>query len=409
MNFPSEFHGHQKEPDFTLLYIGGNRNRAGEFFEKQPIHSRYWAAEAEEGHNLCTAQSLWVRRSGYLLVVVDVESSESEWTLLEEFKWRKRVVFLVRREGVFQFDQKTRARLLSNGVVYAGNDEECALAIKEMVGGNSSSFPNLHLAAPMNSSMWLRSLRHDYLNLFLSIKDQLEAASLLEAQLEIDLLQDTLRNLFAFPLENSPGRALKNLRVSTETIISRTKRRPCQFLIPSSLRESLPAHWDLGDEYVLYDDQASARDLLANKEDHGIIHIAVTESEQICDELAHFFVEQLPAFVIVEASTSRSWKQWQTLASHHILGCYSQNDLLQGDDHLLAMKSIFFKLGGLYSLAGMFSRIEDLLLQTIRGLDKEFAEKVSTYFYSLWAAVHNAGLLFLGQHYMNWKKGENHE
>ena len=389
-------------PVFRLLYVGSD-NRMEKTLPKirkkcdLEIHSVSSLNKAVEEYPLIRVG----KRRSCCFILLDMESLGLDVEGLKQAidqKWSGNVVFLGligKTLPELSFLQWTE--LVAHDVLHFISKDEITATLEQFTSKPKGhvQFPNFALPFQKRPSLWLRKIRHDYANLLMGSMPDLVKAGLGKEQTELDLIQNILRNILAFPLENSSSRLLTQEDDNNECqLFHELVDRDALFLTPGSI-DNLPKKWKPDGQYKLYENLDELERLI-HQAGEDKTPIVISKTQDLDDILDRFknHKPHLPIILVDEQIPSFKEKKWRKLLRSGVIGAYGLNQLQSENTHVFSNKRAYWKACGLMSFEGMFDRLLFLLEKTHEALDPDSGGRQRIV--NVWCMVRNAKALYLG-------------
>lgn len=346
------------KPTFNFAYVGGDDTWLRKLLEAQGLTDGAYllfdaGADAFDKvpepvlHEKITPRSY----SGAAVVVWELPSATSDSSfsqLLAMLRAARRVRQTIHYIACDKPIPQTWAQFVGTvdaRIVGVGTRTEFAKFLSTACGGDlTSDQQSLNLRVPVfkETERWLRSLYHDYLaNLYGRVSEYFVGdEQLVVAQLEIDYLQEMIRDVLVFPFEHHPARLFEPAQLKKGSTLYRgIASTDCHLLLPAELVPPLEDHFD--DEDLPGMDLPGAgpgRMLLSPYQDQA-------GAEAKLDELlacgAACVLAGTPTVVRSGANRARcatlllskdepslTLPDWQWSLNHNILGAYSYEQLV---------------------------------------------------------------------------------
>jgi len=405
-DFPESFLAYRAACSFNLLCISSDERWSKRVLSRLTdmleFNKALTATSPQAGFRLFGEADLRQGKSNECLLVVwecrgqDIAEQAADFA---DQGWSGQVVFCAVSNNPLRLRHKDFAALIAENHCWAGDEAAFFDTVQRLTipDWRKAAFPNFDLPFKKTPSTWVRQFKHDYFNLVYFNLEVIKASDLLPAQLEIDLLQNALRNLLVFRLENGVSLGLKHIKMEPKGF-GALKLQRCVLLCPGRFADQLPSFWEEGLDFELYSNRATLEERLAAKE-AGCVKVLILDSNEI-DEESFPFVGQNPVCVYTgENELERTWPQWQKLLRQGLAGAFCLAEWWldrESQRHLLGLKKEYWKLLATFSLPQIFDRLAELLLETHAGLQGRVSESSMEKIFRSWASLMNAKALYLG-------------
>ncbi|HXO42368.1 MAG TPA: hypothetical protein VN999_13020 [Thermoanaerobaculia bacterium] len=398
-----------RAPFFSLLYIGKDAGRAKRLratLEDLGVLRGFWQAGSVAEAAALDPEALYVGKfAGCLLLVWDL----GETPLAQARGLLNRLPHVTGQAVGFVIAEP--APILPLGDLWAwidanffaaGDFSACLESLRRWCGGAGTECGALDLTLPFikQPSRWLRDLAHDHVGLVLLERPFFEAAQLWEAQQEIDLLGNILRNLLCAMDAPIAARRLSAVGDEPCELYRQVYSRPPQMFGPESMASQLAVEYEEGEDYMLYKSAENAAELLAKAAPEGrarIVFLAPSVGLAEASPAATAMAE-LPAILIGETAAELSWQDWQRQLARNVIGSYAAGDLerQRSGKRILVAQRPYWRACALLSLPALFDRLLERLVQTHAALAAAAPQHEQRITQSL-LAIDSARKLYLGE------------
>jgi hypothetical protein len=412
--------GWWQEPFFHLLYIGETEAHARAILDWQQSRPRFTKVERTAGSlddfdhiaQFITDHELQARpREGVLIVILDLGPHATDDTLelllsrLErQVPWNEsthNVVFLLTATEL-HLSFRSFIASISRHICGIGDLERCIESLEEWTEQEHGSQAAIDLRLPFSKvpSLWLKNIRHDYLNDLIkrSLEDEVARAGLWDAQHRIEFWHNALRNVLIEPMQRMQTLSSDFPSGPTKEFQERVLLTPFRLVLPTSVADASGPDMVVGVDYLAYKSPDEAMEILGQQGEAGNVCVLVQANDTpIPRGPSSGGARFVPTICVGETPLRMPWDRWRRELDRNLLGAFNLVEFSRSIDgtSFAKTKRAFWRPFCFRSLPEVVDEVIECMMKTYAGVrDSASATKLERLFRCI-ASVRSArGLYF---------------